>query len=388
YLTGRLALHINSRLSFENGELYVDDSLQALPGPGGTSFINDLAQAYISLTPVPEVTLVAGKRRLSWGAGYAFFPGDLIDPPVNPGNRSEGFYGFTATVSPSASFTLTGAVRLDTAFPSLASVGGFVASGSDGGLSSLPFLASYLPATPTNPWAAVRYALYADLLLGNLDTYAAVTYQWDRLLRPAAGFSVDLGGVIANGEVAVELENSSLYPTAAGTYEVPAPGKPFPVATVGLQRTASNDVASYGVTVEYLYDGTGYDQTQAGRFYDKLATILASASPDSSVAAATLAGGSAGSAWLAGSGVLPGFGRHYAALSVSASVTHVISGTVAAIVNIQDGSFAVQPELRLTHFSGIDIFARAVLAWGWNSRTEFGLESTPVTVTAGTIVHF
>ncbi|HUX11659.1 MAG TPA: hypothetical protein VMW87_01450, partial [Spirochaetia bacterium] len=205
YLTGRLALHINSRLSFQNGELYVDDSLQALPGPGGTSFINDLAQAYISLTPVPEVTLVAGKRRLSWGAGYAFFPGDLIDPPVNPGNRSEGFYGFTATVSPSASFTLTGAVRLDTAFPSLTSVGGFVASGSDGGLSSLSFLAPYLPATPTNPWAAVRYALYADLLLGNLDTYAAVTYQWDRLLRPAAGFSVDLGGVIANGEVAVEL---------------------------------------------------------------------------------------------------------------------------------------------------------------------------------------
>lgn len=387
YLTGRLALHINSRLSFDSGELYVDDTFAALPGPDGTAFTNDLTQAYISLSPLPELTLVVGKRRLSWGAGYAFFPGDLIDPPANPGNRSEGFYGLTATVSPSASFTLTGAVRLDTAFPSLSSLPGFISPAPVTDLSSLPSLASAVPAVPSNPWASARYALYGDLLLGNLDTYAAVTWQWRRLLRPAAGLSLDLGGVIANGEIAFELDNTSLYPQSPTGYRFPGYGKVFPVATVGLQRTSSSDNGSYSVTLEYLYDGTGYDAAQARRFYDDLAPSM-SAAPDSSLAAATLAAGTTGSAWFSAGSVVPSLGRHYAALSLSASATRIFSATAAGVVNLQDGSFALQPEIRITKMQGIDLFIRGVVAWGWNSRTEFGLISTPVTIATGATVHF
>ncbi len=387
YLTGRLALHINSRLSFDSGELYVDDSFAALPGADGTAFTNDLTQAYISLSPLPELTLVVGKRRLSWGAGYAFFPGDLINPPSNPGNRSEGFYGITATVSPSASFTLTAAVRLDTAFPSLSSLPGFVSQGPGTDMASLLFLSPYVPAAPANRWASARYVLYSDLLLGNLDTYAAVTWQWQKLLRPAAGFSLDLGGVIANGELALELDNTDLYPAGSAGYSSPGFGKVYPVATVGLQRIFSSDNGSYGVTLEYLYDGTGYDVTQARRFYDDLADSL-SAPPDSSLATSVLAAGTSGSAWFSEGSIVPSLGRHYAAVSLSASATRIVTATAAGVVNLQDGSFALQPEVRITKMQGIDLFIRGVVAWGWNSRTEFGLISTPVTVSTGATVHF
>ncbi|HUX51739.1 MAG TPA: hypothetical protein VMW73_13160, partial [Spirochaetia bacterium] len=391
-LSGGVKAHFIERSTFDGGELYVDDTLSWLGGSDGGMLSNSLAQGYVAISPLPELTLVVGKRRISWGAGYAFFPGDLINPPASPDNRSSGFYGILATIAPSASFTLTAAVRFDTAFPALSTLTGSTSTAVGVDPSSLPFLAAYLPTIPDNPWLSLRYALYADMLFGNLDLYAATTYQYSSVLRPAAGFSLDLGGVIANGEVAVEFSNSSLYPVASSTaFEHPAFGTPYPIFTVGLQRTVTSDAGSYAITAEYLYDGMGYTAAQEGTVCGDLLQALSAISGSTSAAklrAAYASADASSSAWFSSGSVIPAFGRHYVAVSLSASAGTAFEATAAALVNLQDGSFAVQPELRLSWQSGVELFTRAVVAWGPNDHSEFGLLPTPVTVTTGAVVHF
>ena len=311
-----------------------------------------------------------GKQRVPWGTGYAFFPGDRINPQVNPQNRSEGFYGIAATFAPSASFTLTASVRPDTAFSSLAQLPGLPYASAASLAPSLPFLSPYLPSAPGMPWLGLRYALYAEAFLGDLDLHAGATWQWQRVLRPTVGFSLDLLGFIVDGGLAVELSNSDLYPEGAGVYASPGFGRPFPIATVGLQRSTSTEPGSFSATLEYLYDGTGYDQTQSGRFFSDLSSAL-SAAPGPVIPISQLLSSTAGGAWFASGEVIPALGQHYAALSFNASANRLLSGTTAIVINLQDLSFAMQAELRLTGLEGIDVFARAITAWGPDSRTEF-----------------
>jgi len=382
---GQLTLH--DRLTFESGQLYLADAVSWWQGADGGTLQNDLLQAYVSLTATPALALVLGKQRLPWGTGYVFSPGDRLDPPVNPQNKSEGFFGFTATFAPSASFSLTAAVRFDTAFPGISQLPGLASSASTDLPSEFPFLASSLPSPPSSPWLALRYALYADALLGDLDVHAGLTWQWQRVLRPTAGFSLDVLGFILDSALAVELSNSALYPDQGGSYTHPGFGKAFPIATVGLQRSITTDSASFAATVEYLYDSTGYDRKQAARFTDDFVAALAGGSAPGGSAAAVLDSAASG-AWFSSGEVIPALGQHYAALSLSASVTGYFSADVAFVMNLQDRSFALQPELRWTRLPGIDLFVRAIAAWGRDFHREFGIVPAPLTAEAGAVVHF
>jgi hypothetical protein len=386
-LIGQAQLDLNNRLSFPNGQLYVADSAWWWQGSDGGTLQNDLLQAYVSITPSPALTLVVGKQRLSWGTGYAFSPGDRINPPVNPQNRSEGFYGLAATYAPSASFTLTASVRLDTAFADITQLPGLPYASAASLGSSLPFLAPYLPSTPGMPWLGLRYALYAEAFLGDLDLHAATTWQWQKVFRPTAGFSLDLLGFILDGALAVELSNSDIYPEGGGVYASPDFGRPFPIATIGLQRSASTDSGSFSATLEYLYDSTGYDHAQATRFFSDLFSALSTGS-GSVIPTSQFLGSAASGAWFASGEVIPALGQHYAALSVNASVSRLVSGMSAFVINLQDLSCALQAELRFTHLEGIDLFSRAITAWGPDSHTEFGSVPVSLAASAGAIVHF
>ncbi len=385
-LTGQAQLDLNERLSFDSGQLYVADSVYWWQGSDGGTLQNDLLQAYVAVTPLPALTLVLGKQRISWGTGYAFFPGDRINPPVNPQNRSEGFYGFSASLAPSASLSVTASVRMDTAFTGIAELPGLPYSTETSLAPSLPFLAPYLPSAE-NPWLELRYALYVEAFLGDLDLHAGATWQWQRVLRPTVDFSVDVLGFILDGAVAVELSNSDLYPQPDGSYSSPGFGSAFPIATIGLQRAASTDTASVTATVEYLYDSTGYSPSEAGRFLDDLLSALSTAHGSGNQSGALL-GSVAGGAWFSSGEVIPSLGQHYGALSINASVNKLFSADSAAVINLQDWSLALQAELRFTGLEGIDAFARAITAWGQDSTTEFGSLPVRLAASAGMIVHF
>jgi hypothetical protein len=42
------------------------------------------SELYLSLSPRPWLNLLVGKKRITWGAGFAFNPTDLINPPKDP----------------------------------------------------------------------------------------------------------------------------------------------------------------------------------------------------------------------------------------------------------------------------------------------------------------
>jgi len=380
---GKLDLH--ETLSFKEGELSVSDTVLWWQGADGGTLQNDLLQAYVSVTATPALTMVFGKQRLSWGTGYAFFPGDKLNPPVNPQNRSEGFSGVSATFAPSSSFSISACVRIDTAFPEISQLPGLAYPASADLASTLPFLSSRLPPAPTSPWLGLRYALYCQAYLGDLDLHAGATGEWQRVLRPTVDFSLDLRGFILDGAVAVELVNSDLYPDASGGYSSPGFGTPFPLATIGIQRTESTDTASLAATLEYLYDGTGYDSSQESKFLNDLFLTL---TPGGPAETAAFLSSSAGSGWFSSGEVIPALGRHYGALTVSGSITRVFSASTDLVVNLQDLSLALQAEVRFTRLEGIDIFARAAWAWGRDNRTEFGSSPVQLVASAGAAVHF
>jgi hypothetical protein len=42
------------------------------------------SELYLSLSPKPWLNLLVGKKRITWGAGFAFNPTDLVNPPKDP----------------------------------------------------------------------------------------------------------------------------------------------------------------------------------------------------------------------------------------------------------------------------------------------------------------
>lgn len=42
------------------------------------------SELYVSLSPKPWLNLLVGKKRITWGSGFAFNPTDLINPPKDP----------------------------------------------------------------------------------------------------------------------------------------------------------------------------------------------------------------------------------------------------------------------------------------------------------------
>ncbi|HUI70673.1 MAG TPA: hypothetical protein VL354_09110 [Spirochaetia bacterium] len=363
----------------------VADTVLWWQGADGGTLQNDLSQAYVSVTATPDLTMVIGKQRLSWGTGYAFFPGDRINPPVSPQNRSEGFYGLTANLAPSSSFSLSASVRVDTVFADAAVLPGLASPTSPSAALTLPVLLSSLPAPLTPAWLGLRYALYAEAFLGTLDLHAGATWEWRRVLRPTFDFSLDFLGFIFDGAVAVELADSDLYPDASGRYSSPGFGKPFPIATVGIQRAESADNASLAVTLEYLYDSTGYDPAQESRFLNDLFLAL---TPGGPAQTATFLSSSGTGAWFSSGEVIPALGQHYGALTVSGSITNVLSASTDLAMNLQDLSLALQAELRFTRLEGIDLFSRVLWAGGPDNHTEFGSSPVQLAVSAGATVHF
>lgn len=60
----------------------------------GDEWINEIYEAYATLTPSPNFTLEAGKKVLLWGKGYAWNPAGFVNRPKDPddpGLSQEGF---------------------------------------------------------------------------------------------------------------------------------------------------------------------------------------------------------------------------------------------------------------------------------------------------------
>lgn len=284
-----------------------------------------LFEGLLALQPSPGVTAEIGKKALKWGKGYAWNPVGFVERAKDPDDPTEAREGFSMLT------------------------GDFIAS-FRGPVRTLAFTPVVVP---------VEGALNEDFGANEGFNYAAKLYllAWDTDIdlmvltgdSKTDRFGVDLSrNVTPNFEVhaewayIVDSQHTVVDPAGGPNRKVTEDARNW---LIGLRYLTEADTT---VIAEYYRQGSGFSESELGAFYDLAHDALDTGSPSLLSRAR--------SARDAGYG-RPTPGRDYLYLRVSQKEPFdLLYWTPAAttIVNADDGSFSVTPEVEYT---GIDNLA-------------------------------
>jgi len=303
---------------------------------------NKFYEAALSLRPRSELTLEAGKRALSWGKGYAFNPIGFVQRPKDPND------------------------------PQLAREGYVVADGDfirnpGGALQTVALTPVLLPVTSdmnsdfgasghVNP-AFKLYALYRDTDLDfawqgkgsrparfgfdfarNLKTNFEIHGEWARILDSPKQVTD------AQGNVTTEISNATSY-------------------LLGLRYLSE---ANTTYIAELYHNGTGYSDAEADQFYQLVDSAFAQPQPNPLLQKALALGQGPYGRPFAGEDYL-----YFRAQQQDAFGIVYFQPALFALVNLDDRSFQVTPELQYTGFNNFELRLRLYLLHGGGS-TDFG----------------
>lgn len=283
-------------------------------------------EAYLDYRPEEKLRFGAGKQRIAWGRGIAFFPTDALHPS-HTDKDVEGFSGLSLLYTPGLNLQLSGA--LDFTAP-LEDSG---ESPGDGGSANEDF------------YRELKYALYLSYFFGNADLALSAVYRPEKVLRPGIGISYDLAGFVLSAEAAAEFYNRLIYPDGVG-YSPADELRPYPLIAAGFSRNifpSANPDLSFYLAAEYLYADAGYDRDEA-RYY------LAAPVPMEAE---------------------PLLSRHYLFAAGSGELFQSFSTELSSLINLQDGSAHLRASLTLLTIPDIDLTAEGEFLSGENT-TEFG----------------
>jgi hypothetical protein len=306
---------------------------------------NSIYEAAFSIRPGPGFTAEAGKRSLKWGKGYAWNPIGFVERAKDPNDPQLAREGF---VMANADWISSPGGDLQTiAFtPVLLPVSSDV--NSDFGASG-----------HLNP-AAKLYLLYRDT-----DIDLAWQGQGSRPARYGMDFSRN---VVSNFEIhgewarILQLTKQVTDSTGRVTTEVGDATSYL----LGLRFLTESDTT---YIAEYYRNGTGYSDFEARLFYQLVDTALAQFEQSGSTAllqrALSLSQGSYGR---------PNSGKDYLyfrAQQKDALGIVYFQPAITAMMNWQDRSYQVTPELSYTGINNLELRARLFLLRGGVS-TDFG----------------
>ena len=298
-------------------------------------------EAAYSIRPNPGFTLEAGKRALKWGKGYAWNPIGFVERPKDANDPQLAREGF---VMANADWISSPGGDLQTiAFtPVLLPVGTDVNRdfGSHGHL---------------NP-AAKLYLLYRD---------TDIDFAWQGKGSRPARFGMDFSRNLASnfeihGEWARIRQFSRPVTNSAGavTNEVGT-------ATSYLIGARYLTAADTTYIAEYYRNGTGYSDPEARQFYELVDTAFATGNNTLVQKALSLSQGSYGR---------PNPGKDYLYFRVQQKDALGIvyfAPAITAIMNLQDSSYQLTPELQYTGFTNLELRLRLLLLHGGRG-TDFG----------------
>ena len=302
---------------------------------------NAIFEAAYSIRPSPGFTLEAGKRALKWGKGYAWNPIGFVERPKDPNDPQLAREGF---------------VMVDADW--IASPGG--------DLQTIAFTPVLLPVRSdlnsdfgsTGHWnpAAKLYLLYRNTDIDfawqgkgsrparfgmdfsrNATSNFEIHGEWARIQQFSRPVT-NLAGVVTN-----EVGNATSY-------------------LIGARYLTAGDTT---YIAEYYRNGTGYSDEQAQQFYELVDTAFATGNDALVQKALSLSRGSYGRS---------NPGRDYLYLRAQQKDAFGIvyfAPAVTAIVNLQDRSYQLTPELQYTGISNLELRLRLFLLRG-GSGTDFG----------------
>ena len=297
-------------------------------------------EANLSLKPTPSATFDLGKKVSKWGKGYAWNPVGFIDRPKDPNNPEEALEGYIGA-------------------------GVDLIKSTGGALQTIALTVVALPV-----WedvnaefgevghmniAAKLYMLYRDT-----DIDFTVFAGDSRTARYGVDFSRNLAtNFEIHAEYAYLTNLRQPYLTEAGTVSLRQ--RSVSQYLLGLRYLTENDITTI---VEYYHNGAGFSGAELDRFYELEDDSRASGSDSQFGTATTLAKKGYASAQA---------GRNYLYLKVnqkeSFDILYFTPGLIA-IVNLDDMSYSVSPELVYTGFTNWEFRLRYTRLMG-SDFTEF-----------------
>jgi hypothetical protein len=326
--------HDALRFNFTAHGDYLDD-------PRGSDSQGKMFEAYAAWEANPHVTLELGKRTLRWGKGYAWSPVAFFERPKDPLDPELSRQGFVmATGSLVRSFD--GALKTLALTPVVLPVSEDVNNG-------------YGPPGHTD----VGGKLY--LLWHDTDIDFVYGSQGSRGERWGADFSRNLG---ANAEIHGECARYTNAPHVvlgpAGT--LTSERISYTSYVIGGRYLTERETT---FILEYYRNGAGYSEAAQEEFFSFAQDSLESLAP----AAQALAAQAASQGYMR-----PSAGRHYAYLRISQKEPFNIlyfTPAVTTIVNLDDGSYSLVPELLYTGVTNLELRLRVQLNEG-DRFTEYG----------------
>jgi hypothetical protein len=303
-------------------------------------FKHTLYEAYLYIYPSDMLTLIFGKQRLNWGTSYLYSPTDRLHPEIELFEQETGFPGAAFTLAFTPDIVLTTAVSIEDILDNL----------------NEEFAKDF------------RYALYMDMLFGRFELFTSFVYQYEKIVTPGIGFSLDIAGIIFTGEAAFNLENRMEYPEGSLTWQEAGFGERFFTLDVGIQKSIVKDNFSLVLLGEYIFNHAGYKKDEAEEYYlYRLPEILSSLDEDDP---------------------FPLTGRHYLYALVDISFPDYIALENSIFINLPDGSFWVHHQLSVIYFNSIDFNLKASWVFGKRNKTEFGSYPEKLLLTAGVVIHY
>ncbi len=302
-------------------------------------------EAYASFKPDPGFTLDIGKKTLRWGKGYAWSPVGFVERPKDPNDPELSREGYTVAAAD------------------------FIRN-FDGPLQTLAFTPLLLPVNadtngafgkPGHINAAAKlYFLYRD---------TDIDLMWLGRGSRTPRFGIDFSrNVTSNLEIHGEwarIEGFEQKVTnAAGNVTTRQGG--VTSSLLGLRYLSENDTTTI---IEYYRNGTGYTQAQSDDFYrlvDYGVTQFQDTASDALLQRAL-------SLSQEGYG-RPNAMRRYLYARISQKEPFDIlyfTPSITTIVNLDDRSFSLTPELLYTGITNLELRFR-LYALSGESQTEFG----------------
>ncbi|MCD4762776.1 MAG: hypothetical protein K8R28_02005 [Desulfobacterales bacterium] len=302
----------------------------------GWSDTADVFEASLSLKPAPFVTIDLGKKVFKWGTGYAWNPVGFIDRPKDPNDPEEALEGYIGA-------------GLD------------LIKSFGGALQTVALTTVVLPvwqdinedfgeANNVN-LAAKLYMLYRDT-----DIDFVIFNGNSRSTRYGIDFSKNLAtNFEVHGEFAYLTKIKQTYLSKTGT--IIKRERSVKKYLLGLRYLSESEITTI---IEFYHNGNGFSETELDTFYQLV--------DDTGIQ--FFSSGNNTLLQLAGS---PQAGRNYLYLKINQKdpfdILYFTPGLIA-ILNLDDHSYSVTPEMLYTGFTNWELRLRFTFLDGGNF-TEF-----------------
>ncbi|MBC2694412.1 MAG: hypothetical protein HF982_03870 [Desulfobacteraceae bacterium] len=310
----------------------------------GWSDTADVFEANLSLKPAPFVTVDLGKKLFKWGTGYAWNPVGFIDRPKDPNDPEEALEGYIGA-----------GIDLIKSF--------------GGALQTIALTTVVLPvwqdinedfgeANNVN-LAAKLYMLYR-----NTDIDFVIFNGNSRSTRYGIDFSKNLTtNFEVHGEFAYLNKIKQAYLSKTGT--IIKRERSVKKYLLGLRYLTESDITTI---IEFYHNGNGFSETELDNFYQLVdnaeSRFLSSGNNTFFQIAEDISQKGYGS---------PQAGRNYLYLKVNQKdpfdILYFTPGLIA-ILNLDDQSYSVTPEMLYTGFTNWELRMRFSFLNGGN-LTEF-----------------